>query len=427
MALDFGGFRAGMTLEQGAQYSVLGGLLALLVVQLIAKFFSKPAISAKDRCGRALLQARRAWRSAPPLRAICSRAPSPHGGPTRARAVLCARRMMHELIDRMRGPGGFDYVIVCCSNLSGERYWQQRLEETIALVTGHASKVLCVHEDWDGGAGNGLGTLYAIVKAIPLARAKHGVELLSELAAGRSVALYHTAGKGTRLAPLPAAENNNKPAVKLPELIDVGGEQRALTVLEAVIRQTSILGRRAAGRLAVFWGDQVFVPSTLAGVDSAPTHHADILAALGPMPSATQWQARALHQYGLIATDACGDALQLEKVGYSDAVTLLPKDVRTVGTSLGSFSVSSGLLCELLKVRAAALIRTRPTPLPPSPTPGLAPPPTPHFPDSPYPSPPDGGAYGAQLTGRSRPARARGAASLGAGVQAGARQARGPA
>jgi len=26
-----------------------------------------------------------------------------------------------------------------------------------------------------------------------------------------SVAIYHTAGKGTRLAPLPGAENNNKP------------------------------------------------------------------------------------------------------------------------------------------------------------------------------------------------------------------------
>ena len=29
--------------------------------------------------------------------------------------------------------------------------------------------------------------------------------------AGKSVAIYHTAGKGTRLAPLPGAENNNKP------------------------------------------------------------------------------------------------------------------------------------------------------------------------------------------------------------------------
>ena len=36
-----------------------------------------------------------------------------------------------------------------------------------------------------------------------------------------TVAIYHTAGKGTRLAPLPGAENNNKPGVKLPSLVCV--------------------------------------------------------------------------------------------------------------------------------------------------------------------------------------------------------------
>lgn len=334
-----------ITFEESAP-TIVAGLTVLLVIQLLAKLLIKPVASVKDGCARA--------------------APRPnlhvHSLLAHAQLQTCAssrrsRRMMHALIDRMRGPGGFDYVIVCCSNLSGERYWQQRLEETIAVVTGHASKVLCVHEDWDGGAGNGLGTLYAVVKAIPLARAKYNVELLSELSLGKSVALYHTAGKGTRLAPLPAAENNNKPAVKLPELLPLGGEPRALTVLEAVIRQTSILGKRSCGRLAVFWGDQVFVPSTLAGIDSTPTHHADILAALGPMPSAAQWEARALHQYGLIATDPQGDALQLEKVSYADATRLLPKVVEAVGTSLGSFSLSSGLLCELLKVCAPRAAR----------------------------------------------------------------------
>ena len=47
-------------------------------------------------------------------------------------------------------------------------------------------------------------------------------------AGGASVALYHTAGKGTRMAPLPGAENNNKPGVKLPALLKVGGERRCL-------------------------------------------------------------------------------------------------------------------------------------------------------------------------------------------------------
>lgn len=78
--------------------------------------------------------------------------------------------------------------------------------------------VLAVSEDWNdaGGAGNGLGTLYAWHKAVALAGEKVGADwnLNDELSQGRiSAALYHTAGKGTRLAPLPAGENNNKPGV----------------------------------------------------------------------------------------------------------------------------------------------------------------------------------------------------------------------
>ena len=71
--------------------------------------------------------------------------------------------------------------------------------------------------DWPGGAGNGLGTLYAFNKAVALAQSAHNMNLLDELSNGRvSVGMYHTAGKGTRLAPLPGAENNNKPGVRLP-------------------------------------------------------------------------------------------------------------------------------------------------------------------------------------------------------------------
>jgi len=76
--------------------------------------------------------------------------------------------------------------------------------------------VLAVSEDWNdpGGAGNGLGTLYAVQKASTLALTKYGINLLQELNDGNiSASLYHTAGKGTRLAPLPASENNNKPGV----------------------------------------------------------------------------------------------------------------------------------------------------------------------------------------------------------------------
>ena len=81
--------------------------------------------------------------------------------------------------------------------------------------------VLAVSEDWDkGGAGNGLGTLYAYEKACRVAQEKFGVDLKSKLDNKEvSAALFHTAGKGTRLAPLPASENNNKPGVVSTDLI----------------------------------------------------------------------------------------------------------------------------------------------------------------------------------------------------------------
>ena len=62
-----------------------------------------------------------------------------------------------------------------------------------------------------GGAGNALGTFYAFENAAKLASSRYGIDISSRLKAGSiSVGLYHTAGKGTRLAPLPGAENNNK-------------------------------------------------------------------------------------------------------------------------------------------------------------------------------------------------------------------------
>ena len=75
--------------------------------------------------------------------------------------------------------------------------------------------VLAVSEDWSsGGAGNGLGSLYAYEKAVKLAKEKFNVDLEDLLSQKKiSAALFHTAGKGTRMAPLPASENNNKPGV----------------------------------------------------------------------------------------------------------------------------------------------------------------------------------------------------------------------
>lgn len=194
-----------------------------------------------------------------------------------------------------------------------------------------------------------MGTLYAFVKAAKLATAKYSMDLMQELANGKiSVGLYHTAGKGTRLAPLPGSENNNKPGVKLPATILLDGKPSPMTILESVIKQTGCYAASRTGRLSVFWGDQVFIPT--ASVNYTVTHHADILCSLGPMMTEEEWKAKGMDKYGLIAQCAGGRTAQVEKVSHSTAVSLLSGlgEIQSVGASLGSFSISRQLLQALL-------------------------------------------------------------------------------
>ncbi|CAM9329361.1 unnamed protein product, partial [Phaeothamnion confervicola] len=257
----------------------------------------------------------------------------------------------------MSNGSGFDVVIVCTGNAKQAAYWQARLESVRGSIVSSTAMVLAVHEDWPGGAGNALGTLYAWQNAAALAQRLHGVDIMAQLAIGAiSTGLYHTAGKGTRLAPLPGSENNNKPGVKLAVTVPVaGGGAKPLTILEGVIKQTGTYGPCRKGRLSVFWGDQVFVPSVAALY--TPTHHADILCSLGPMPSAEEWLSRGLEKYGLIAVNGSDNAAQVEKVGHATAERLLQSlgAIKLVGPSLGSFSVSHFLLAQLLAEFAAEL------------------------------------------------------------------------
>jgi hypothetical protein len=259
-------------------------------------------------------------------------------------------------IDLCRNLQCYDVVIVCTGNPSQEAYWQNRLSLGGGVFFPKTTLCLAVHEDWEGGAGNGLGTLYAYKKAVDAAQ-KQGKDLNEMLANGASVALYHTAGKGTRLAPLPGSENNNKPGVQLPAQAQLSnGERVNCSILEAVIKQTGIYAQSRGGRLSVYWGDQVFIPSIAASY--TPTAHADILCKLRPMPTAEEWEAEGLHTYGLIAVNAAGAAAQVEKVTHETATRLLNDglgDVTNVGTSLGSFSVSAAFLNALMDEYASEL------------------------------------------------------------------------
>jgi hypothetical protein len=127
-----------------------------------------------------------------------------------------------------------------------------------------------------------------------------------------------------------------------------------LTVLESVVRQTGIYGPSRKGRLSVFWGDQVFLPS-VEKFEYTPTHHVDILCTLlgDSAPTAEEWKAQGLEKYGVIAVlnkaDGKEEAAQVEKVSHETATRMLQGlgDIQQVGPSLGSFSVSAAILTAL--------------------------------------------------------------------------------
>ena len=126
------------------------------------------------------------------------------------------------------------------------------------------------------------------------------------------------------------------------------GTYQPITVLEAVVKQTGVYAATRKGRLSVFWGDQIFVPS--APYQLAPTHHIDIMCTLlgETAPTAEEWEAQGLEKYGVIAV-LKGDernAAQVEKVSHATAVEMLQSlgDIGQVGPSLGSFSVSAAML-----------------------------------------------------------------------------------
>ena len=134
------------------------------------------------------------------------------------------------------------------------------------------------------------------------------------------------------------------------------GSVRSISVLEAVIRQTGVYASTRQGRLSVFWGDQVFLPT--ASFTQTPTHHADILCTLlgETAPTAEEWSEQGLEKYGVIAVVESVsvtanstkplEAAQVEKVSHETATQMLGQlgNIRQVGPSLGSFSVSSPFL-----------------------------------------------------------------------------------
>lgn len=150
---------------------------------------------------------------------------------------------------------GFDIIIVVSSN-NNSKYWNWRLSKTRNQILPKKTKIICIEEDWKNkeGAGQLLGTLNAIKKS------QNKINIKKALKNKKSIAIYHTAGKGKRMAPLCGKEKNNKPAIKLPRPVKIDGKNNLFSILEMVIFSTQIFAKSRKGRVCVFWGDQIIIP-----------------------------------------------------------------------------------------------------------------------------------------------------------------------
>lgn len=278
------------------------------------------------------------------------------------RKLLNAATEMAAAADASVGP---DVVIVVSSSDEQEAFWQDRLTGTndvngSGAVVKEDAVVLSVSEsNWEKGAGNGLGTLNGYVQAARKAR-ELGVidvaedasvqELIAALMAyceGKSAFMFHTAGKGTRTAPLPGVEVNSKPNIALPKMVevDVDGEKQMskMTILESVLMMTSICAPSRSDRLGVFWGDQIIINEN--SVDFEGKHNVEIFGQLVEIDED-------IKSYGILIPGQEGDASQREKLPEADVRAELKKNglegTNQVYKSIGSFTISNAFLNALI-------------------------------------------------------------------------------
>lgn len=242
---------------------------------------------------------------------------------------------------------GFDVIIVVAS-MGNKEYWERRLEASKNEILSPKTKIIVIEEDWPGGAGTLLGTLYAWKSATSEINLK---ELLEKRG---TLAIYHTAGHGKRMAPLCGTEANNKPRIKLPKIVKIENRESLLTVLEAVIFSTQIFAKSREGRISVFWGDQVFIPSNK--VKRETRLPVEIFGIKERAPFFKKdWQ-RNWQQYGIIIPTGGRGILLREKVSWEKIQKYLERDLfredkeRKIALikSLGCFSITLPFLESLL-------------------------------------------------------------------------------
>ncbi len=245
---------------------------------------------------------------------------------------------------------GFDIIIVVSSN-HNSKYWEWRLSQTRKTILSKKTKIICVEENgsWRGGAGQLLGTLYALQKANKI------IKVNNILKKGGTVAMYHTAGYGKRMSPLCGTEGNNKPAIKLPSPIEIEKKPNFLTLLEAVILSTQIFAKTRNGRLCVFWGDQVIIPSRNPKLEtSLPVEIFGIKKEF--LLSREEW-GKNWKSYGILIPKRGPGILQREKITWNEVKELEKKGYlksnqkgeMKLSKSMGCFSINFEFLEALNK------------------------------------------------------------------------------
>jgi len=231
-----------------------------------------------------------------------------------------------------------DVIIITTNNESQSTYWQSFFDEKNKKDD---FLYIVLFEDWEGGADNGLGSLYAYKQAHSRALNQYDLDLSKVIEEGGRVSLFHCAGIGKRLYPLTASEYNNKSAIKLPS---GNGEK---SILELVLDQTLKQSDCLKGRFSVFWGDQIFKTSEIL---SPPKCHVEVLSKVCDFPTAKEWKKKNLDSYGLIIINSDGSSKLVEKTNYSGLNGIVGEgNTPQIGVSLGSFSITGSLLNMLMK------------------------------------------------------------------------------
>jgi hypothetical protein len=259
---------------------------------------------------------------------------------------------------------GPDIVIVVSSSCDGADFWQKRLTGADGIkgsgaIVKDSAIVLSVSEsNWRGPAGNGLGTINAFYQAGYKAKELGLIDTagddidgifraFSDHAAGKSVFMFHTAGKGTRLAPLTAAEYNSKSRIKLPGEVKTKEGIRPITVLESAIRAASIYAPSRRDRLSVFWGDQVLLNELDVTFDGG--HDVEIF-----VQSVTIDEG--ISAYGFVIPKENGECLLREKLDERRIRKMFPEVSGTILRSIGSFSLSFEFFASLADSEKEAVL-----------------------------------------------------------------------